>query len=147
MTAKTESEVLFESFCDLNRIHWEPVPVAESRTPDYLLRLAGDRAIYVEIKQIDSDHSFNARRGASSRTVGSHVRQRIVDSRRQVQVAKKEGVPGVLLIYNRLDPLQLFGTEQHDFIAAMYGEMTVVLTQGRMTDSFNEPVRNFVCEA
>jgi hypothetical protein len=39
-------------------------------------------------------------------------------------------------IHNNLDPLQLFGTERHDFVAAMYGEMTVVLQSGKIFDSF-----------
>ena len=136
MTTKTESEVLFESFCDLHQIPWQIVPVAKLRTPDYLVFLNGE-AVYFEVKQIDSDEEFNAQCGVSSRTVGSHVRQKILDSRKQVQVAKKEGVPGVLLIYNNLDPLQAFGTEPHDFISAMYGDMTVILKDRKITDSFH----------
>ncbi|MBB3827737.1 hypothetical protein [Xanthomonas arboricola] len=34
-------------------------------------------------------------------------------------------MPTVLLIYNTVDPFQLFVTERHDFISAMYGELTV----------------------
>ena len=135
MSRKTESELLFESFCDFHDIPWKPVAVAGGRTPDYLVSL-NDESVYFEVKQIDSDQAFTAPGGVHSRTVGSHIRQKILDSRKQVQVAKKAGVPGVLLIYNNLDPLQTFGTEQHDFISAMYGEMTVVLKNRRITDSF-----------
>jgi hypothetical protein len=136
MSTKTESEVLFESFCELHQIPWQPVPVATLSTPDYLVSLNGE-SVYVEVKQIDADQNFNTKGGVSSRTVGAHVRQKIFDSRKQVQVAKKEGVPGVLLIYNHLDPLQIFGTEQHDFVSAMYGEMTVVLRDSKISDSFH----------
>jgi hypothetical protein len=31
----------------------------------------------------------------------------------------------------------MFGTEEHDFVSAMYGELTVRLTNGRATDSFH----------
>ena len=136
MITKTESETLFESFCELHQLCWEPVPVGKRKSPDYLLRLSGV-AILVEVKQIDSDQDFNTEGGVSSRTVGSHVGQKIMDSRKQVQVAKKVGLPGVFLIYNQLDPLQAFGTEQHDFVAAMYGEMTVALKHGAVADSFH----------
>ena len=136
MTAKTESEVLFESFCDLHQIPWQSVPVGNLRTPDYLVSFNGED-VYFEVKQIDSDQAFNTQGEFSSRTIGSHVRQKIFDSRKQVQVAKKKGVPGVLLLYNNLDPLQAFGTEAHDFVSAMYGEMTVVLKGSEITDSFH----------
>ncbi|MBK9595004.1 MAG: hypothetical protein IPO57_06475 [Rhodocyclales bacterium] len=75
--------------------------------------------------------------GVSSRTVGAHIRQKILDSRKQVQVGAKLGAPSILLVYNNLDPMQLFGTEQHDFIAAMYGEMTVELKDSRIVDSYH----------
>jgi hypothetical protein len=46
----------------------------------------------------------------------------------KVQYGAKQGIPSVLLVYNNLDPLHLFGTEDHDFIAAMYGEYTLSST-------------------
>ncbi|MFN9030507.1 MAG: hypothetical protein ACK54C_13755 [Betaproteobacteria bacterium] len=30
-----------------------------------------------------------------------------------------------MLVYNNLDPLQMFGTGQHDFLTAMYGDLTI----------------------
>lgn len=49
-----------------------------------------------------------------------------------------------LLMYNNLDPWQGFGTEQHDFIDAMYGERTVVFDKKKntITDSFQEGNRS-----
>ncbi len=135
MTGKPEAEVLFECFCDTNRISWERVPVGETRTPDYLVSLGG-KAVYVEMKQLDADEAFRAPSGVSSRTVGSHVRQKITDSRKQIQAGARAGNPGILLIYNNLDPMQLFGTETHDFITAMYGEMTLRLKGNEIKDSF-----------
>ncbi|PPU71225.1 hypothetical protein XmelCFBP4644_17015 [Xanthomonas melonis] len=63
--------------------------------------------------------------GVWSRTIGWHVRQKIVEARGQLRAAASVGMPAVLLICNTVDPFQLFGTEQHDFISAMYGELTV----------------------
>jgi len=101
-----------------------------------MVSLNGQR-IYFEVKQIDEDDNFNMPGGVTSRTVGSHIRQKILDSRKQVQVGAKLGAPSILLVYNNLDPMQLFGTEQHDFIAAMYGEMTVELKDSRIVDSYH----------
>lgn len=144
MTTKTKSELLFEEFCELHHIPWEPIPVADSRRPDYLVELSS-QAVYIEVKQIDRDCQFDTDGLRSSRTVGSHVRQKISESKKQVQFAKHRNAPGVLLIYNNLDPLQAFGTEPHDFISAMYGERTVVLTDGKIANTFlgrNSLLRN-----
>jgi hypothetical protein len=135
MTSKPKAEALFESFCDTNRISWKRVPTGGTRTPDYRVSL-NDETVYFEVKQIDADEAFSTPQGISSRTVGSHVRQKIADSRKQVQAGAEAGAPGVLLVYNNLDRMQLFGTETHDFIAAMYGEMTVVLKNNEIKDSY-----------
>lgn len=135
MTSKSEAETLFESFCKSHALSWERVPVEKTRTPDYVVSSNGQR-IYFEVKQIDEDDNFKMSGGVSSRTVGSHIRQKILDSRKQVQVGAKLGAPSILLVCNNLDPMQLFGTEQHDFIAAMYGEMTVELNDSRIVDSY-----------
>lgn len=136
MMSKTESEVLFESFCDAYSISCMRVPTGHARSPDYLVSLGG-KSIYFEIKQIDANDSFNTLQGCSSRTVGSHIRQKIAESRGQVQPGARGGVPCVLLVYNKLDPMQAFGTEPHDFTSAMYGEMTVVLKNNVITDSYH----------
>lgn len=135
VTNKTESEALFESFCDVHQISCKPVPTGLTRSPDYLVSL-GSESVYFEVKQIDADESFDTPQGHHSRTVGSHIRQKIADSRKQLQPRAREGVPCVLLVYNNLDPMQAFGTEPHDFVSAMYGEMTVVLKDNVITESF-----------
>lgn len=128
-------EALFESFCDAHGIAWEKIPTGKDRTPDYLATLSGQRVCF-EIKQIDEDEEFNYSQGVGSRTIGDHVRQKIADARKQIQVGARMDLPSILLIYNNLDPLQIFGTEQHDFIAAMYGELTVVLKDSRIVESY-----------
>lgn len=136
MTSKTESEVLFESFCGVHAISCTPVPTGPARSPDYLVSLGG-KAVYFEVKQIDAEESFNTLQERNSRTVGSHIRQKIADSRGQIQPPARASVPCALLVYNNLDPFQAFGTEPHDFTSAMYGEMTVVFKDSVITDSYH----------
>ena len=133
MTKQTKSEALFASFCSNHNLDWARVPAAASKTPDYRLRF-GQTTVAFEIKQLDGLAGFNPG-GVSSRTVGYHVRQKITEARKQLQAAAASGEPAVLLIYNAVDPFQSFGTEQHDFICAMYGDLTVDLSR----ESFSKP--------
>jgi hypothetical protein len=128
MKQKTKAEAVFEEFCRSNDIPLEKIRESSDSTPDYAVMLYG-KPVIVEVKQIDEDEKFNLQSGVSSRTVGSHVRKKVTQARKQKQFQKAsaEGVPTILLVYNALDPSQRFGTEPHDFIAALYGEMTVVL--------------------
>ena len=139
MTIKTISEIIFEEFCCSNNLSCEKIIESnQSSTPDYRVILNAETVI-VEVKQIDRDGEFKFTEGVSSRIVGTHVRAKINEARKQVKVASNERRPAILLIYNNLDPLQMFGTEQHDFISAMYGELTVVLnlTKHNITDSYH----------
>ncbi len=137
MTIKTISETIFEEFCSSNNLPCEKITECYQPTPDYKVILNAETVI-VEVKQIDKDDKFTDELG--SRTVGDHVRAKINDkhTRRQVNAASKKRLPAILLIYNNLDPMQMFGTEQRDFIAAMYGELTVVLNpkEHSITDSY-----------
>lgn len=138
---KTESEILFEQFCSLNKLPAQSIPTGAQKTPDYLLTL-GTAKVYVEVKQIDKDENFRGVGGVSTRTVGEHVRQKITESKKQLQPKARNGEPCLLLIYNKLDAnFQMFGTEEHDFISAMYGELTVLVRRGvgspRISESFH----------
>ena len=135
MHESSAAELLFESFCAANGVRCNRVKAGATPTPDYRLSV-GDHAVYVEVKQIDVDPDFRATNGVSSRQVGEHVRRKIADARGQMQVAAASGHAAILLIYNNLDPLQLFGTEQHDFLCAMYGELTISLRAGNAAGSY-----------
>ena len=76
---------------------------------------------------------------SGSRIVGDHVRKKIDEAHEQVKFAAAQGIPSILLIYNNLDPLHRFGTEDHDFISAMYGEMTLHVNKStlRVVDSYH----------
>jgi hypothetical protein len=135
VSRKTASEALFEQFCTDQRVDWKRIPTGAEKTPDYELRVGG-HSVLVEIEQIESLVGFEPD-GVSSRTVGSHVRHKINAARGQVKVGAERELPTVLLIHNTIDPMQMFGTESHDFISAMYGELTVRLIEGKATGSFH----------
>lgn len=145
MIMKTQAEMLFENFCDLNLIIWEKLEEGHLPTPDYKI-IINDYVIYVEVKQIDKDDNLSVNGG--SRTPGSHIREKIKEARKQVKAGAREGFPSILLIYNNLDGMQMFGTEQHDFLAAMYGEMTLIFNkhENKFTDSYYGRNRSFAEE-
>jgi hypothetical protein len=145
VTTKTKSEHLFETFLAANGLPFERIEEDVSPRPDYCVSI-GDSKIVFELKELAEDESFEVVKDPSlpylkfsSRTLGDHLRRRIAASRKQIQYgAKQLGLPSALLVYNCLDPLQMFGTEDMDFIAAMYGEYTVMLNrENRSSDWFN----------
>jgi hypothetical protein len=130
---KTVSEAAFETFLRENGLSYEPIEEATTPRPDYLVH-AGDLNLVFEVKELAEDENFRDVADPSSpiirvhsRIVGDHVRRKISEARKQVQHAAKQGLPSILLIYNNLDPLFLFGTEDHDFVTAMYGEYTLAI--------------------
>ena len=135
---KTKSEETFEKFFIENNIEFEKIKEEDSPRPDYLVKTSELKLVF-EIKELAEDEEFKTEPFAvSSRKVGEHIRKKIHDSRKQIQFAAKQGIPSILLIYNNIDPMHLFGTENHDFIYAMYGDYTLVFKKstGEITDSF-----------
>lgn len=133
MTTRTQSENLFEAFCRQNSLAFERVREGASKTHDFNLQ-CGPVTVAVEIEQIESLKGYSPS-APSHRVVGSHVRHKITEARGQLQAAARSGVPTILLIHNTVDPLQMFGTEQYDFICAMYGELTARV----LDDSLGRP--------
>ena len=134
---KTKSEEVFESFLTLNGLVFqkiEEVLKKGAHRPDYLVEV-GDRKLIFEVKELVEDDKFGVVSDPShphiklsSRTVGDHVRRTIERSKKQIQYGAEQGIPSILLIYNAIDPVfQDFGTEDHDFISAMYGEFTILI--------------------
>ena len=121
--AKTKSEALFEQFLGMHNLPFEPIPVSKSRTPDYLVAV-GEAEIIFEVKELSNDENLKRTEfNVSTRIVGDHIRSKISESKKQIQSGAKQGRSTVLLVYNNID--LRFGTEDRDFIAAMYGEHTV----------------------
>ncbi len=124
---KTTSELAFEKFLTENGLLFQRVEEQESRTPDYLVQI-GETKVFFEVKELTEDENFKTGpMQVSHRIPGDHIRRKIGESKKQVQFGAKQGIPSVLLVYNNLDPIHLFGTEDHDFITAMYGAYTVLL--------------------
>jgi len=130
---KTKSEEVFENFLRENNLESKKIQEESSPRPDYLVKVSDLRLVF-EVKELGEDENFKTEPFAvSSRTVGEHIRKKISSARKQIQFAAKQGIPSILLIYNNIDPLHLFGTEDHDFIAAMYGEYTLLLDKNTRT--------------
>jgi hypothetical protein len=135
---KTKSEAEFQKFLTENNLSFEKVKEEDSRRPDYLVDIGNSQLLF-EIKELAEDDNFTTEPlVVYSRIVGDHIRRKIADARKQVQFGAKQGIPSILLIYNNLDPIHLFGTENFDFIAAMYGEYTIVLDResGKQLDAY-----------
>jgi hypothetical protein len=125
---KTRSEELFEGFLAANNVRFEKIKEDASPRPDYLVTESNLQLVF-EVKELAEDENFGVVTDPSmphikshSRTIGDHVRRRIEGSNKQIQYGAKQGISSILLIYNNLDPVfQMFGTEDMDFTAAMYG--------------------------
>lgn len=144
----TVSESNFEEFLRAHDLPFERVAEAETPRPDYLVTV-GDVRLIFEVKELTTDDNFRCEEFAvSSRKVGDHIRSKIRQARRQVKFGANSGIPSILLIYNALDPLHIFGTEQHDFIAAMYGEYTLQLhpETGQVIDNYQGSNKSFTLE-
>ena len=134
--SKTLSESLFERFLKANGIPFRVIPVGSGRTADYELTPSGE-TIVCEVKEIQSGSVWNPDECHSS-DVGGQIRRRINSSKGQLQTYARRGIATILIIFNRHDPLQLLGTENHDFAAAMYGDHTLNISArtGRIIGHF-----------
>src|SRR5216683_563577 len=119
---KTISEMAFEGFLTENRLAFDKIREAATPRPDYLVHV-GDLRLVFEVKELAEDENFREVHDPASpvirvhsRILGDHVRGKISEAKKQIQYAAKQGLPSILLIYNNLDPLHLFGTEDEDFI-------------------------------
>jgi hypothetical protein len=120
---KTRSEILFERFLVENSIAFRSIPVGSGRTPDYGVTLGAVEVVF-EVKENVTERAWGDD-VVHGGTVGERVRQKINASKSQMQFVSRQGKPTVLLIFNNYDPLQLSGTEDHDFEHAMYGAYTL----------------------
>ena len=118
----TVSELAFEAFLKDLAVPFDRIETAVSPRPDYEVAFSGTKVTF-EVKQIEVDSDFGPI--LKSRTVGNHVRSKISEAKKQLQWAASNGFPAILVIYNAIDRMHLFGTENHDFEAAMFGEHTV----------------------
>ena len=140
MSIKTVSEEVFEEFCVNNGIVFGKIPenlMRNVKTPDYEVTTNNQKFIF-EIKQLDKD--VRCSDGSWSLTPGELIRRVTTKKNRQVKESATNGLPTILLIYNHFDLyFQTLGTDQHDFVAAMYGDMTMSIDKASMqiVDSFH----------
>jgi hypothetical protein len=142
---KTKSESLFEEFLAVNNLLFEKIKEDTTPRPDYRVFVGVE--IIFELKELAEDGNYDVIKDpayphikSASRTMGDHVRRRIEGSKKQIQFGARQGIPSVLLIYNKLDRVfQDFGTEPMDFTTAMYGAYTILLNIETRTasDLFN----------
>lgn len=139
---KTKSEVLFEGFLAANNLSFEKIEEkGNTRTPDYRVSVGGGEIIF-EVKELSEDENFGVVKDPAHPDVksysliqGDHIRDRIRWSKKQIKFGARQEIASVLLIYNDIDPIQIFGTEPMDFTSAMYGAYTIVLNQQTRTPS------------
>lgn len=120
---KTRSEITFERWLNAKGLPWRPIPTGATKTPDYAVSLPSEEIIF-ELKQIETDRNWEADI-VHGGEVGAFIRERVNRSKAQMRASSKRGKPTVLVVFNNYDPLQLSGTEDHDFISAMYGAYTL----------------------
>ena len=137
VSVRTSSEEAFERFLAENNLAFERIKEGSSPRPDYLVKV-GEFKLVFEVKELAEDSDFRTINDPSSpvirvhsRIVGDYVRRKIEDkhTRKQIKFAASQGFPAILLLYNNLDPLHLFATEDHDFLHGMYGELTILINK------------------
>lgn len=124
---QTVSEREFEAFCRLRCIPLERITVADTRTPDYEVRLGSDR-IVVEVKETspnpDELESLRllSERGvgkATGGTPGDRVRKMIRSASGQLKARSRGELPTLLVVF---DQGRVAGhVESYHISVAMYG--------------------------
>ncbi len=104
----TQSEALFEEFCQDNQLTYKKLP---STQPDYELRL-GDALIFVEVKQLDQGENVvelkllspNAKESTTESleeaSLEEHVKFHLKSATKQLQSGCQNKYPGLLVLYD-----------------------------------------------
>ncbi len=110
MVNKTESEKLFELFCNQHGIKCFRIPTKskqQEKTPDYDIWVSGQQ-IVVEVKQFDPTQEEVAMYKTSEEhefahgplgTPGTRVRKAINEKASQIRIRAKGKYPSILIIY------------------------------------------------
>lgn len=128
---RTQSEHLFEQFCETKRIRFKRVTVGATRTPDYDVFLP-TRKVVIEVKEITPNAEEKAAAAAArnrqyvvvSLTPGERVRRKIADASAQIKARTRSRYPGVLVLYED-GPLPRH-VDHYQVRVAMYGLETIV---------------------
>lgn len=126
MTQKTDSEVIFEKFCNQLKINYTSIPCTDKKTPDYILIL-GSQRVLAELKQLESNEEdrdlYNQARVkgfvvAFCNSV-SRVRRKIQRAGKQLKSQNNGLTPALAVIY---DNGTSGGVDNTDIKTAMYGD-------------------------
>ena len=148
MPEKTTSENLFERFCTLNNIVFDPISTQSEeglRTPDYDI-LVSDQKIIVEVKQIEpNEEELEAiRQFEEGKMVsvggepGGRVRKKIKKASGRGQIRNRtQGIyPSILVLYNAMGIAGPNYTNSYNVLVGMYGLETLVL---RVPQDYSPP--------
>jgi len=130
-SGQTESEVLFERFCEKNAIRVVAIPTGEERTPDYEF-FPNENLVVAEITQLDPNQQDKQhakdleekRIATAGGTVGSRVCHKIGDKASQLRVRSQGKIPAILILFNNTGECSY--TSPYHIRAAMYGFDTYV---------------------
>lgn len=126
VTEKTESEALFEQFCDDNGISWKRIDSEDSKTPDYEASF-GNHCVIIEIKQLDPnkeelrvrERGRESGRASYWPAADRRVRNKIGSARKQLKAYSDGMLPTMLVLY---DNVPFNALDSCDIITAMYGD-------------------------
>ena len=132
----TESEKLFEAFCNNNGIRFAPVSTGVMKTPDYIIQI-GEIDIVVEVKQIELNEEEKkllrrAEKGdpvVFSATPGDRIRSKIKAAAPQLKILAKGKHPALLVLYNSIPFAAGDPTHPYHIKTGMFGLETVILTK------------------
>jgi hypothetical protein len=145
MPKKTISEILFEQFCDENRVQWHKIPVASvfsRKTPDYQIKCA-DNTVIVEVKEFDLSPDDRTRldqlrklgtTGGYDPKLDKRVRKKIDHAMPQLRRLAKSIYPAIMVLYSGESLVPLEGLEIR---LAMYGQDIVDIG---LTGSPSDPI-------
>jgi hypothetical protein len=127
----TQSEQLFETFCQTKRIRYARIPAGNSRTPDYEI-FVPRRKVIVEIKEIspNSDELDAQRRAVAGEFVvvkskpGKRVRGKIGDAVPQIKMRARGRLSGLLVLMDTGFVSE--HTSPYNIRVAMHGFETLV---------------------
>lgn len=122
---KTESEIIFESFCSSKGISFRKIPETNTKTPDYCLQIE-DYKIIVELTQFDINEKEKdlAKSLLTAKTIvyrpedEKRIRQKVKDKSEQLK--RYKDFPIILIFF---DNRSIFSTIDRGSIKyALYGE-------------------------
>lgn len=140
MSSITESESLFENFCQMHQVRWRRIEVSTMRMPDYNI-FVKRRKIIVEVKQInpnpEEEKKITEFRESGRVTIksdlGKRVRGKIIDAQGKFRRSMGNRYPSILVLYNNVELYK--HTDPMDILAGMYGKL-------HFTVAPNMPIRD-----